>query len=74
MPVTKFRSLDEARRAQWSEGGSDENLRRLAFVLSLWSTLRPKRFPPGVHKYRSIEEANEAEERWQAEGDHTLER
>ena len=63
MPVTKFRSLDEARAAQWSEGGSEENLRRLRFVLKFWSRLRPRRVPHGVFRYRSIEEANAAEER-----------
>lgn len=67
MPVTKFRSHEEARQAQWSEGGSEENLRRLAAVLELWSHLKPKRFPSGVFRYTSIEEANLEEERWLAE-------
>lgn len=64
MPVKKYRDLAEARRDQWSEGGSDENIRRLRFVLKLWGRLRPKRFPRGVFRYRSIEDANAAAEEW----------
>lgn len=60
MPVEKFRSLDEARRAQRSEPGSDLNVRRMAFVLEFWSRVHPKRVQHGVFKYRSPEEGDAA--------------
>jgi len=62
MPVQKFRSLDEARKALWSEGGSPENLRRLRFSYEFWSRVHPRQFPRGVWKYRSLQEANRAED------------
>jgi len=55
MPVEKFRSTDDARRAQRSVPGSPENLKRMAFVLEFWSRVARQ----GVFKYRSITEANE---------------
>ena len=59
MPVEKFRSTDDARRAQRSSPGSPENLRRLAFVLEFWSRVHPRVPRPGVFKYRSMAEANQ---------------
>ena len=56
MPVEKFRSLDEARRAQRSEPGSETNVRRMTFVLEFWSRIHPKRVQHGVFKYRSPDE------------------
>lgn len=63
MPVQKFRSLEEARRAQRSEPGSETNVRRLAFVLDFWSRLHPHKIKHGVFKYRTPAEAQEAERR-----------
>lgn len=60
MPIQKFRSLDEARAAQRSRPGSEENLRRLRAVLLFWSRARPKTFQRGVFKYRSVQEAQDA--------------
>ena len=63
MPVQKFRTPDDARRAQRSVPGSEENLRRLAFVLAFWSRIRPRTVPHGVFKFRSPAEAEENERR-----------
>lgn len=60
MPVEKFRSLDDARRAQRSEPGSERNVRRMTFVLQFWSRVHPKRVQHGVFKYRSPHEAQDA--------------
>lgn len=60
MPVQKFRTPDEARN-QPSVPGSDENLRRLAFVLEFWSKVRPRKVPHGVFKFRSPAEAEAAD-------------
>lgn len=58
MPIQKFKSLEEARRAQRSIPGSETNLRRLRFVLEFWSRVRPKAHTRGVTKFRSMEEAD----------------
>lgn len=60
MPVQKFRSPEEARRAQRSEPGSETNIRRMTFVLEFWSRLRPRTVRPGVFKYRSPQEAQDS--------------
>lgn len=69
MPVQRFRDLDEARRAlAWDP----QDPRLTDRIRKLWSFSRrlssPPPFPRGVHKYRSIEEANAARTRW--EGEH----
>jgi len=68
MPIQKFKSLDDARRALWTEPGSDENIRAIRYLLGFWSHVRPVRFPIGVFKYRSIQEANAAREQGMRDG------
>lgn len=60
MPVRKFHSNEEAREAQRSLPGSEENVRRLRAVLEFWSRARPKQIRRGVTKYRSVGEAQDA--------------
>lgn len=54
MPVRKFRTFDEARRALWTapgEAGLVERLKRLGELA------RPEPRPAGVFRYRSIVDA-----------------
>jgi hypothetical protein len=60
MPVQKFHSPDDARRAQRSEPGSETNVQRIDFVLEFWSRIHPRKVPHGVFKYRSQKEAQDA--------------
>jgi len=55
MPVTKFRSFDEARRALWLDSGDEQILERIKRLSEL-ATPRPAR-PHGVFRYKTIEEA-----------------
>ena len=64
MPIQKFRTSDDARKTQRSVPGSRENVRRMTFVLEFWSRVRPKSVPRGVFKYRSPQEAQEADSFW----------
>jgi hypothetical protein len=59
MPVQKFRTPDEARVAQRSVAGSEQNIRRLRAILDFWSKARPRRILRGVHKYHSVQEAQQ---------------
>lgn len=59
MPIIKFRSLEAAREALWFDPADPRLLVTLQWVWSLAARFAPLRFPPGIHKYRSIEEASQ---------------
>jgi hypothetical protein len=56
MPVRKFRSAEEMNQALWRQPGDPALARALGVDLEFGRRLGPQRFPPGVHKFRSIEE------------------
>ncbi|MGI8784605.1 MAG: hypothetical protein ACR2L2_13245 [Acidobacteriota bacterium] len=60
MPIEKFRSLDEMRRALWRHDSDQTLFKRIrALWLRSWD-ISPKVYPHGVFKYRTIEEAQQA--------------
>jgi hypothetical protein len=66
MPVRKFRSIEEMNQPIWREPG-DPALYRV--IASLWEAgvrTSTRRYPPGLHKHRSIDEMQEVQERWAA--------
>jgi hypothetical protein len=63
--VQKFRSLDEAREALWGNPHDPTFLVGVARLWRLAAQLAPRRYPRGVHRYRSIAEANRAREAWE---------
>jgi hypothetical protein len=67
MPVRKFRSVEEMERPVWRRPGDPELYRAIAAIWAFGSRTHPRKFPPGVHKRRSIEELNAATEAWQRE-------
>ena len=66
MPVFKFRGVEEMKRRGWREPGGPSLYRAIRFILDVGRPTRPRRFPPGVHKHRSIEALNAETERWSA--------
>lgn len=67
MPVRFFRSAEEMNQPRWREPGDPALYRAIE---SLWNTGRVsfrRKLPPGVYRYRSIEEMNTATERWMRE-------
>jgi hypothetical protein len=62
VPVQKFRSIEEMNKAPVLESrGSD--FERFVRHCARWWAIAPKRYPRGVFKFRSIEEAQKARER-----------
>ncbi len=60
MPLRKFRSLDEAGRPKRLTPGTEEVSRALRNVFRLTARFAPaQQLPPGVFKFRSIEQAQE---------------
>ena len=65
MPVRKFRDVSEMEDTLWYERGDASLFRAIAGVWDFASRTCPLQFPRGVHKYRSIEEADADRERWE---------
>lgn len=64
MPVRKFRDVSEMEDI-WYKPGSPELYSATARVWALAEQICPLQFPRGVHKYRSIEDANADRDRWE---------
>jgi hypothetical protein len=62
MPIYKYRSIEEMDAHTWRRPGDPELYRAIAFVWDLARRTNPRRFSPGVHKYRSIAEMNVADD------------
>ena len=69
MPVRKFRSIEEMKRDHpiWRRPGDPVLYRAIALVWEVARRTNPRRFPPGVYKYRSIQEMDRAQEQLLAE-------
>ena len=69
MPVRKFRSIEEMKRDHpiWRRPGDPLLYRAMALVWEVARRTNPRRFPPGVYKYRSIQEMDRAQEQLLAE-------
>jgi type III restriction enzyme len=64
MPVRRFRSVEEMNQPRWRQPGDPELYAAIAALWRLGARTGQRRFPPGVHKHRSIEELNATTERW----------
>jgi hypothetical protein len=64
MPIYKFRSLQESEDTLFQNPDDPELLSRIRSLWQFSARLFPRKFPPGVYKYRSIEEANKQKDAW----------
>ena len=64
MPIKKFRDVSEMKATAYRPG-SAELLAATRYVWSLSERICPLRFPPGVYKHRSIEDAEALRKQWQ---------
>ena len=69
MPVRKFRSIEEMKQDHpiWRRPGDPVLYRAIALVWEVARRTNPRRFPPSVYKYRSIQEMDRAQEQLLAE-------
>jgi len=62
VPARKFHSLDEM-EISWVRPGTAEHSRSIQAVFALLALFVPeRRLPPGVTKYKNVEEANAQQE------------
>jgi hypothetical protein len=66
VPLAKFHSVEEMPAPPWREPLDPLNLKLAGDLSALATRLRPRRFPPGLHKYHSVEEAARRREAWEA--------
>ena len=66
MPIRRFHSIEEMKQRTSREPGDPSLYRSIKFVLDVGRRTRPRRFPSGVHKHRSIEALNAQTECWRA--------
>lgn len=64
MPVQRFRTFDDARRALWCDRDDPSLYRRIARLWATSSRLVPRAIPRGVRMFRSIEESNRERDAW----------
>jgi hypothetical protein len=67
MPVQKFRSVADMPDPPRRLPGDPALYKAIAGVWKFGRRANPRRFPPGVYKYRSIEEMSRAQEQWLSE-------
>jgi hypothetical protein len=67
MPVRKFRSVEEMPGPLALPPLDPNNLRSALSLMEVAYRLCPWRFPAGVHKFRSIEEANARRHEWESQ-------
>jgi hypothetical protein len=68
MPVRKFRSVEDMESPPWGKPLDPRNLRLACDLSALATRLRPRRFPRGLHRYRSVEAAALRRAQWEAAG------
>jgi hypothetical protein len=65
MPVRKFRDVREMDSEPWRAPEDPLLWRAIAGVWDFAERTCPRRYPPGVYKHRSIEEAEQLREQWE---------
>lgn len=70
MPVRKFRDVSEMEDSTWRENQDAALLAAIARAWEFAARTCGRRFPPGVHKHRSIAEAQRLREAWDSENFH----
>ena len=72
MPVKKFRNLQEMEDSLWRQPGDPRLFQAIASVWRFAAQTCPKRFPPGVYKHRTIEDAKRQRDVWEEENFRAL--
>lgn len=66
MPVRKFRSVEEMPGPPALPPLDADNLRSALSLMEVAYRMFPWRFTPGVHRFRSVEEADSHRQEWEA--------
>ena len=64
MPVKKFRDVREMEGNSWHDPADPRLFEAIRAVWKLAARSTRPRFPPGVYKHRTIEQANDNQQNW----------
>jgi hypothetical protein len=64
MPIRKFHSVEEMGGPLWYQPGDPALYRAIRHAWGVGHRTLRARFPPGVHKHRSIDAMNESQQAW----------
>ncbi len=67
MPVYKYITFEEARRALWNFAPDTAYFNQLAVLWDIADKLCLTNYPQGVFKYKSIIEANRQRKKWEVD-------
>jgi hypothetical protein len=67
MPVRKFRSVEDMSQPVWRAPGDPALYRTIVALWDVGVRTSHRRYPPGVHKHRSIAEMQQTQESWAAD-------
>ncbi|OQX95511.1 hypothetical protein B6I21_05030 [candidate division KSB1 bacterium 4572_119] len=62
MPVYKYKSFEEAEKALWNFNPDEAYIDRVAELWDFADELNPIKYPRGVFKFKTIQEANKHRE------------
>ena len=63
-PVFRFKTFEEAEQALWCFEPDEAYWERVRRLWALGDRLATRRYPRGVFRYRTVEEANREADRW----------
>lgn len=67
MPVTKYRSFEDAEKSLWQRNTDVDYFKKIAAFFDLYSRLAPHRYPAGIFKYPNLDAANRQKVEWDLE-------
>ncbi|MBA3638436.1 MAG: hypothetical protein M3541_04590 [Acidobacteriota bacterium] len=65
MPIRRYRSVADMPDAAWRRPLDPRNLELACDLSTAAMRLAPRRFPPGVHRYRTIDAARARRADWE---------
>jgi hypothetical protein len=74
MPIYKYKSFEEAERALWNFHPDAAYYQKVAKLWNFANQLRPIKYPRGIFKFRTIEEANRQRDEWELQFAKDLQR
>ncbi len=58
MPVYKYKTFEDAEKALWCFNPDKEYFKRVAELWNFANKLNPVKYPKGIFKFKTLEEAN----------------